>query len=243
MTKRYDELAGKLNKNAAEQKELNTLVGQLSTIVPSAISEWDQYGNVISINTGKVNEFLAAEKARLAFVNREEIKSLKSKRDKAKEEIKMLAAESKRGKVWAGGTGWGNTKDEGMRQMSEKELKKNADRIQELSAELQGVEAQLNHISGDGVEQIVQARIKTQEEAISAQQRFNTMNKTMLSAWLKDEKNAADKHREIAEDTFKKRFSTTIIDPEKAKKAAAKAKAEAEKEAKAVIDTEKQAIS
>ena len=53
------------------------------------------------------------------------------------------------------------------------------------------------------------------------------MNKTMLSAWLKDEKNAADKHREIAEDTFKKRFPTTIIDPEKAKKAADKAKAEA----------------
>lgn len=243
MTKRYDELAGKLNRNAIEQKELNTLVGQLSTLVPSAISEWDQYGNVISINTGKVNEFLAVEKARLNYIHREEIQSLQSKKEQAKEEMKLLIAQNKRKKVWAGGTGYGNTKDQGMRQMSEKELAKNADRIKELSVELTGINAQLDTLTGEGIDKIVKGRIKSQEEATTAQQRFNSMNKTMLAAWLKDEKNTADKHREIAEEIFNKRFPATIIDPDKAKKAAAKAKAEAEKEKKAVVDTEKQAIS
>ncbi len=243
MTKRYDELAGKLNRNATEQKELNTLVGQLSTLVPSAISEWDQYGNVISINTGKVNEFLAVEKARLNYIHREEIQSLQSKKEQAKEEMKLLIAQNKRKKVWAGGTGYGNTKDQGMRQMSEKELAKNADRIKELSVELTGINAQLDTLRGEGIDKIVKGRIKSQEEATTAQQRFNSMNKAMLAAWLKDEKNAADKHREIAEEIFNKRFPATIIDPEKAKKAAAKALAEAEKKKKAILDTEKSMVS
>ena len=40
----------------------------------------------------------------------------------------------------------------------------------------------------------------------AAQERFNNMNKSMLSAWLKDEKNAADQYREIAEEIYKSRF-------------------------------------
>ena len=58
MTKRYEELAGKVDLNAEEQKELNSLIERISSIVPSAISEWNQYGDVISINTQKVYERL-----------------------------------------------------------------------------------------------------------------------------------------------------------------------------------------
>lgn len=60
----------------------------------------------------------------------------------------------------------------------------------------------------------------------------------MLSAWLKDEKNAADQYREIAEEIYKSRFPDKPADP----KAAQKAQATAEKEKKATLDTEKAAI-
>ena len=238
MTKRYEELAGKLNRNAGEQKELNTLIANLSSIVPSAVSEWDQYGNVISLNTSKIHDYLNAEKARLNYVHREEIKNLKEKQENAKKEIELLAAQNERGKVWAGGTGYGNTKDQGMRAITDAERAKNTERINQLKEDLAGIDAQLDKISGSGIEKIVQDRIKSQKDMTAAQERFNNMNKSMLSAWLKDEKNAADQYREIAEEIYKSRFPDKPADP----KAAQKAQAAAEKEKKAVLDTEKAAI-
>lgn len=238
MTKRYEELAGKLNRNADEQKELNTLIANLSSIVPSAVSEWDQYGNVISLNTSKIHDYLNAEKARLNYVHREEIKNLKEKQENAKKEIELLAAQNERGKVWAGGTGYGNTKDQGMRAITDAERAKNTERIKQLKEDLAGIDAQLDKISGSGIEKIVQDRIKSQKDMTAAQERFNNMNKSMLSAWLKDEKNAADQYREIAEEIYKSRFPDKPADP----KAAQKAQAAAEKEKKATLDTEKAAI-
>lgn len=238
MTKRYEELAGKLNRNADEQKELNTLIANLSSIVPSAVSEWDQYGNVISLNTSKIHDYLNAEKARLNYVHREEIKNLKEKQENAKKEIELLAAQNERGKVWAGGTGYGNTKDQGMRVITDAERAKNTERIKQLKEDLAGIDAQLDKISGSGIEKIVQDRIKSQKDMTAAQERFNNMNKSMLSAWLKDEKNAADQYREIAEEIYKSRFPDKPADP----KAAQKAQAAAEKEKKATLDTEKAAI-
>lgn len=215
MATRYDELAGKINRNAEEQKELNSLIERISNIVPSAVSEWDQYGHVISINTQKVYDYLAAEKARLNFVHREEIKSLRAKKEEAKAEMESLISQNKRGKVWAGGTGYGNTKDQGMRDMTDAEIAANAERIAELEEELAGVTAQLDKISGDGIDKIVKNRIKAQDDATEAQKRFNNMNKSMLSAWLKDEKNAADQYQEIAQEIYDKRFPTAMTEKDK----------------------------
>lgn len=215
MATRYDELAGKVNRNAEEQKELNSLIERISNIVPSAVSEWDQYGNVISINTQKVYDYLAAEKARLNFVHREEIKSLRAKKEEAKAEMESLISQNKRGKVWAGGTGYGNTKDQGMRDMTDAEIAANAERIAELKDELAGVTAQLDKISGDGIDKLVKNRIKAQNDATDAQKRFNNMNKSMLSAWLKDEQNAADQYREIAQEIYDKRFPTSTTEKDK----------------------------
>lgn len=215
MATRYDELAGKVNRNAEEQKELNSLIERISNIVPSAVSEWDQYGNVISINTQKVYDYLAAEKARLNFVHREEIKSLRAKKEEAKAEMESLISQNKRGKVWAGGTGYGNTKDQGMRDMTDAEIAANAERIAELKEELAGVTAQLDKISGDGIDKLVKNRIKAQNDATEAQKRFNNMNKSMLSAWLKDEQNAADQYREIAQEIYDKRFPTSTTEKDK----------------------------
>lgn len=215
MATRYDELAGKVNRNAEEQKELNSLIERISNIVPSAVSEWDQYGNVISLNTQKVYDYLSAEKARLNFVHREEIKSLRAKKEEAKAEMESLMLQNKRGKVWAGGTGYGNTKDQGMRDMTDAEIAANVERIAELKEELDGVTAQLDKISGDGIDKIVKNRIKAQDDATEAQKRFNNMNKSMLSAWLKDEKNAADQYREVAQEIYDKRFPTTSTEKDK----------------------------
>lgn len=215
MAKRYEELAGKVNRNAEEQKELNSLIERISSIVPSAISEWNQYGDAISINTKKIYEYLDAEKARLNFIHKEEINDLKDKKEKAQAEMESLIIQNTKGKVWAGGTGYGNTQDQGMREMTDSEKKANAERINQLKNDLAGINAQLDRISGDGIEKIVKDKTKAQEDLVAAQARFNNMNKSMLSAWLKDEKNASDQYREIAQEIYNKRFPTTSVEKDK----------------------------
>lgn len=215
MTKRYEELAGKVDLNAEEQKELNSLIERISSIVPSAISEWNQYGDVISINTQKVYDYIDAEKARLNFIHKEEIKNLQSQREKAQAEMDSLIIQNEKGTVWAGGTGYGNTQDQGMREMTDAEINANAARIEALKTDLAGINAQLDMISGDGIEKIVKDKIKSQEDLTAAQARFNGMNKSMLSAWLKDEKNASDQYKEIAQEIYNKRFPSTNAEKDK----------------------------
>ena len=113
--------------------------------------------------------------------------------------------------------------------------------LEQIDAELKkytalviGANEKLKKINGQTLEDAVQQH----KDKETAQERFNNMNKSMLSAWLKDEKNAADQYREIAEEIYKSRFPDKPADP----KAAQKAQAAAEKEKKATLDTEKAAI-
>lgn len=59
---RYDELKIKTNLSVAEQSELNSLIKEIARIVPSAVSEWNDYGEAISVNTEKAKEFIETEK-------------------------------------------------------------------------------------------------------------------------------------------------------------------------------------
>ena len=62
MVSRYDELKGKTNLNAKEQKELNTIIETIGKTVPDAVTEIDKYGKALEINTGKVKEFTERNK-------------------------------------------------------------------------------------------------------------------------------------------------------------------------------------
>ena len=240
MASRYEELAGKINRNADEQAELNTLMEKISNIVPSAVAEWDQYGNIISLNTDRVYEYMAAEKARLNYINKEEIRSLKKRKSSAEKELKSLMALDKKRMVWAGEAASSYTDTGGFRPMSENEIASNQEKIKEMRDELLGVTAQLDKVSGYDMEKIVQDRIDAQAAEVAARDKFNAMNKAQLDAWLKDEKNASDKYKEIAQTIYRSRFQEQ--DPDKVKKAAEKQAAATEKEQRARVATEKEAV-
>ncbi len=59
---RYGELASEVDRTAGEESELQSLIKQIGEIVPSAVSEWSKYGDVMSINTQKVWEHITAER-------------------------------------------------------------------------------------------------------------------------------------------------------------------------------------
>lgn len=79
LTQRYNELKSKTSLSKDEQSELNSLMKELSRIMPGAISGWDEYGNILSINTDKIDEYVASQKRLLAAMNEEEINATKKK--------------------------------------------------------------------------------------------------------------------------------------------------------------------
>ena len=75
---RYDVLSTKTNLNAGEQDELKKIIEKVSSVIPSAITGFDAYGNALGLNTTKAREFIEVEKARLKFINQAAIKENES---------------------------------------------------------------------------------------------------------------------------------------------------------------------
>src|SRR5690606_26301570 len=70
---RYDKLGTATNLSTDEQEELKTVITRIGEIVPTAITEFDKYGNAMSINAGKVNEFTEAQREALKILNADAI--------------------------------------------------------------------------------------------------------------------------------------------------------------------------
>lgn len=231
---RYEELSSKTSLNTTEQKELAGVISQITSLIPGAASAFDNLGNAIAISGEKVDEYLKKQKALLKFENAQAISELEKqieeytkKRDELQKQYNQGGkAVFQSNGMFGGYTSYIDNREETLKQI-ETELKKYITLVT-------GAEEKLKRINGQTLEDVVQQH----KDKETAQERFNNMNKSMLSAWLKDEKNAADQYREIAEEIYKSRFPDKPADP----KAAQKAQAAAEKEKKAVLDTEKAVI-
>lgn len=57
MADEYDFLSAKINRTAEENDKLKDVVSELASIIPSAVSKFDEYGNALDINIEKIREF------------------------------------------------------------------------------------------------------------------------------------------------------------------------------------------
>jgi len=83
LVKRYEELeaeahkvGGAQNLNKEKHEELNRVMNDIVNIVPEAATEFDKYGNVISIAKDKVYDFVEAQRQALTFKNKDLIADL-----------------------------------------------------------------------------------------------------------------------------------------------------------------------
>jgi hypothetical protein len=67
---RYDELAAKSILTKDEQKELDTIILQVASDVPLAVTEFDEYGKALGINTEAAREFISEQKNILKLKNK-----------------------------------------------------------------------------------------------------------------------------------------------------------------------------
>lgn len=70
---KYDQLATKTNRSTTENAEMKRIITEVTSVMPSATTAVDKYGNAIAISTGRVREFINAEVARYGVVNKKAI--------------------------------------------------------------------------------------------------------------------------------------------------------------------------
>lgn len=233
---RYDELKIKTNLSAAEQSELNSLIKEIARIVPSAVSEWNDYGEAISVNTEKAKEFIETEKKRLTYINRGQIEETQSNIESYKKTVDIYTKLLKEGGKWKTDR---KTGDMFFVQFSNEELQDFKKKLDEAQQLLEGSYEQMKVLTGQTIEEQINSRIERNKKMEEAQNKFNKMNKSMLAAWIADEKNATNEYLSLAKEIYKNRFPDIPVDPKEIEKAARKVKQAAEKEKKAILDTEK----
>ncbi|WBL42407.1 phage tail tape measure protein [Algoriphagus halophytocola] len=70
---RYDELDTYAVRNTEQQEEMAKIIEEIARLVPTAVTEFDEYGKAIGISTGKVREFTKAQKEALKLQNADAI--------------------------------------------------------------------------------------------------------------------------------------------------------------------------
>jgi len=181
------------------------VINSIATAVPSAITAWDKYGNAIGISTGKVYEFINAEKARLRYMNKQAIADLKEQKAKLQKELTDdKISKYVKPTVLEHAGSYGQTTTYRKRTIQEEEeLNK---RISQNSADLAGINAELAKITGDDIDRMVTRQVAENKAQSKARTDFMSMNKAKLSAWLKDEKNAASQYKNIAQEVYNSQF-------------------------------------
>lgn len=205
LAQRYDDLKSKVNLTSEEHAELNTVITKVASIVPSAITQWDKYGNAISINTVKVREYLIAEKARLRFMNREAINEANKQLSEAQKKYEMqLKIVKAGGELKVGQFGGLSFND-----YSNEEMEEAQSLLLALGETIKGAEAEIKRLSGTDLEEWIEKQMKAEKESAEARVRFTSMNKQQLEQWLKDEKNASDQYKVIAKEIYDARFPSS----------------------------------
>jgi TP901 family phage tail tape measure protein len=94
LTKRYDELTakaaslgGKTKLTQAEQEELRKTTAQIGELIPSVITQFNQYGEALDINRGKINKLTKAQRDLLELQNRSAIAAAQQKFKEASSQI------------------------------------------------------------------------------------------------------------------------------------------------------------
>jgi len=92
LLKRYDELKSKTNLNKEEHTELRDIIQKVATLIPSAITEFNKYGEIIDINKSKITQFNDAQKQLVKDMNISTRNALGEEREELKRQRDQLVS-------------------------------------------------------------------------------------------------------------------------------------------------------
>lgn len=199
---KYEELSSTSNLSAEKHEELRRVMRQITDMVPEAAGAFNDYGEVISISTDKVEEFMATQRALLLYENKKAIEETERDLEKLRAKQKQLQAYREQGgKTVVSSQGPFAPSITYVDKSSLGEVNKELTDIGDL---IKGSEEKLKRLRGETLDNAV----KQHKKMLQQQETFNNMNKQQLDAWIKDEKNAASQYMEMAKEVYEKRFPT-----------------------------------
>ncbi|WP_378186898.1 phage tail tape measure protein [Aquimarina sp. W85] len=179
----YENLKEKTELSKDEQDRMKVIIGQIAAITPTAITAFDEYGNALDISADKARQFLETQKALLQFRNE---KAIKEQTDLLKEYERTIASiQSKLSNTNEAGdvvkTTTTFSKSQNVTISEEKvsgdEIAKMQQQLQEYQTKRIGVEASLNELSGDYLEQYAEReKEKTRLTLQELQKRADALN-------------------------------------------------------------------
>jgi tape measure domain-containing protein len=143
---RYEELKGKSKLTAAEQEELNGIIGEIGKTVPQAISGFDKYGKALGINTEKAREFVKQQQAILAVKNKEAIDEQVKNLQKLDKEIALVQGRIKGGFKMEMSTNFGGA--DRMAKLTAEEIAKLNGQLADLNNQKLGTSGLINELKG-----------------------------------------------------------------------------------------------
>lgn len=160
---RYDTLQAKGELNKEEQEELNKILQDVASTVPSAVTEFDKYGNALALNTEKAREFVRVQQLLLSEKNREAIAEQEEKLQDLQKEYGALsnvvqetdgafANVVKRGGQYFERivTGGKNARVE-LKEMGEQEVAQLISRFGDLQNRIEGTQAIIRQLRGEAL--------------------------------------------------------------------------------------------
>ncbi|WP_313672019.1 phage tail tape measure protein [Sphingobacterium multivorum] len=92
LLRRYDELKSKTTLNKDEHTELREIIKRVSELIPSAVTEFDKYGQAIDINKKKITQFNDAQKQLVKDMNITARKTLNMELDELKRQRDQITS-------------------------------------------------------------------------------------------------------------------------------------------------------
>lgn len=166
----YESLEEKTELSKDEQERMKVIIGEVADIVPSAITQFDEYGNAISISADKARDFISTQKALLVFRNQEALKSQKEQLEQYTKTVENYQRALKnvdssgniiKSESVSSGVGGVSTVT---RKATDEEIKQLQAGLAKYQTLLAGVEESIDQLSGDYLDKYI-AREKAKTEA------------------------------------------------------------------------------
>lgn len=207
LVKRYEELKSKSNLSKIEQEELSSIMQKIANIIPYAVTGWDNYGNAISISTGKIQEYIRVQKNLYSVQHQKAIEEEQKNLDKLKKKYADLIEQQNKG---------GRRTRKGLllkyTVYDPDELNSLVDEINTVGAQISESEQKIADLNGQTLENLIKKQQEAAEKMETMKKSFNIMNKQQLDAWISEEKNAASQYMELAKQIRQSRFPETTTD-------------------------------
>jgi hypothetical protein len=204
LTEEYDNLKAKSKLTEAEQARLKTVIENIGKIVPTAVTEFDKYGNALDINSDKARQFVDTQKAMLKYRNMDVIEEETEKQKKLNKELtkinETLSNRNKQGDVVRTTTTFSKTDNVTISEvkLSDKEIANMQARAQEIEQLQLGIQASIDQHTGDYLTKFTEGETKKTEKTAEQIQARAAMEATAADLKIKNIEKLSDQELSVA---------------------------------------------